>query len=155
MDVIEQLKKKNIAQCVIFETRFNRKMFEQALEKYNPKVIIGLGQDGRARKIRIERKAINWRKGLLTPGRNISKQGPNYRYVSLKVASTSDSTVTYDAGDYVCNYSMYLMAEYGERTKARFAFFHIPVNADIKKTARFVSNDSIRLYCTGRISTYL
>ncbi len=140
IDIIERLKRKNIARCVIFKTQFSRKMFEQALQKYQPRIIIGLGQDGRARKIRIERKAINWRKGLLTSGRPISKKGPKHRYVSLKIDNNTDSTITYDAGAYVCNYSMYLMCEYCEKTDAKFAFLHIPVKADAQKVADFVSN---------------
>ena len=140
IDIIEQLKLKSFAQCNIFKTQFSRKMFSQALEEQNPKIIIGLGQDSRARKIRIERKARNWRKGLLTTGRPISKSSPKYRYAPLKVVSDSSSTVTYDAGAYVCNYSMYLMCEYCEKTNAKFAFLHIPVKVDVKKTAGFVAN---------------
>ena len=115
------------------------------LDDYRPELIIGLGQDSRARKIRIERKAKNWRKGLLTPGRPISKTGPDYQYVSHKVASNADSTITYDAGAYVCNYSMYLMCEYCRCTNTKFAFLHVPVKADVNKVASFVTN-IIRVY---------
>ncbi len=122
----------------IFATKFSRIMFQTVLQDYQPEFIIGLGQDARAKKIRIERRAKNWRKGLITPGRPISKSSPEYRYASLKVKSDSSSTVTYDAGAYVCNYSMYLMCEYCEKTKAKFAFLHVPLKVDVDQCAKFI-----------------
>ncbi len=139
-DIIKAIAVQKITSTYIFQTKFSRTMFDCVLDEYQPELIIGLGQDSRARKIRIERKAKNWRKGLLTLGRPISKAGPEHHYVSLKVVSNADSTITYDAGAYVCNYSMYVMCEYCKKTDAKFAFLHVPVKVDVSQVACFVTN---------------
>ena len=139
-DIVNVIAEQKTAITHIFTTKFSRKMFDSVLEDYQPELIIGLGQDSRARKIRIERKAKNWRKGLLSPGRPIFKTGPDYQYVSHKVASNADTTITYDAGAYVCNYSMYVMCEFCKKTNAKFAFLHVPVKADVHNVADFVTN---------------
>lgn len=139
-DIIGEVKSAKIAKGIIFDTRFTRSMFEQALQQYKPEVIIGLGQHSSARKIRIERRACNWQSVGPLRGSKISPGGPDFRYVNLKVARTDSSTITYEAGTYVCNYSMYLMCEYSERTGARFAFLHVPLEFDAKKAARFITN---------------
>ena len=113
-------------------------MFVNAFRQCPVEIVIGLGQDSRARKIRIERRAINWEKPLNSTGRPISRQGPKFRYVSLKLSPNADATVTYDAGDYVCNYSMYVMSELCKTNATKYAFLHLPIKADIEKTVAFI-----------------
>ena len=139
VDIIEQIEKIKLAPTVIFETRFSRKMFETVLHKHQPTYIIGLGQDSRARKIRIERKAINWRKSPGGKGRPISKNGAEFHYVPLKLATEQGTTIAYNAGDYVCNYSMYLMCEYCRKTDSKFAFLHLPLSVNINQCVAFIS----------------
>ena len=139
VDIIEQIEKLKLAPTVVFETRFNRKMFETVLLQHQPKLIIGLGQDSRAKKIRIERKAINWRKSPGGKGRPISKNGAESLYVPLKLASTRATTIAYDAGDYVCNYSMYLMCEYCQNTSNKFAFLHMPLSVDVSQSVALIT----------------
>ena len=138
VDVIRQIRRLKLADTVTFETRFSRKMFETVLQKYQPKLVIGLGQDSRAKKIRIERRAINWRKSPTGSGRPISRHGEKYRYVPLKIKSKAAMTITYDAGDSVCNYSMYLMCEYCQNTGRKFAFLHLPLNVNVAGAATLI-----------------
>ena len=138
VDIIEQITRLKLAPAVTFETRFSRKMFETVLQKYQPQLVIGLGQDSRAKKIRIERKAINWRKSPSGRGRPISKHGAKYHYVPLKIRSKPGTTIAYDAGDYVCNYSMYLMCEYCQNSGRKFAFLHVPLTVNVADTAALI-----------------
>ena len=140
IDVIDRVKQLKIAPAVIFETRFSRKMFDSVLQKHQPQLIIGLGQDSRAKKIRIERRAINWQKSSNRTGRPISKHSARYQYVPLKVASVPGTTIAYDAGDFVCNYSMYLMCEYCLNTDNMFAFLHLPLSVNVSRAASLVEN---------------
>ena len=138
VDIVHRVTQLKLAPAVIFETRFSKKMFVSALEKYRPQLVIGLGQDSRARKIRIERKAVNWRKSPGQAGRPISTGGEKCLYVPLKVSAFPGTTITYNAGDYVCNYSMYLMCEYCLNTDRRFAFLHVPLSVNINQAAELV-----------------
>ena len=110
----------------VFEVRFNRRMFENAFETIQPDVVLGLGQHPRARKLRIERRAHK---------RGCSTQT---RLVTLSLPHTSETTVAYDAGDYVCNYSMWVSTEWCLRNDARFGFLHVPKDYSTKKLARYV-----------------
>lgn len=130
VEIIEQVHRRGIAPAMVFETRFSRAMFEHALLKHKPGVVIGLGQDSRARKVRIERKAVNWRKPLAGKGQPISRNGAKQLYVPLKIQSLPGTTIAYDAGDYVCNFSMYVMCQWCQVTGAKFAFLHLPLAVD-------------------------
>ena len=140
VDIIKQVQRLKLAPTVIFETRFSRKMFETVLQTQRPRLVIGLGQDSRAKKIRIERKAINWRKSPQAKGRPISKCGAQFQYVPLKVASVPGTTITYDAGDYVCNYSMYLMCDYCQNSDNKFAFLHMPLSVNVLQATSLIGD---------------
>jgi len=123
----------------IFDVRFDAGMFRQTLALTRPNVILGLGQHPRARKLRIERKAKNLKitgDGPIVP---IDKAGPSVRMATLRLPSTGLTTVTYDAGTYVCNYSMYLMSEYCEKNAARFGFIHVPQNIQVDAANRYLN----------------
>jgi pyrrolidone-carboxylate peptidase len=123
----------------IFEVRFDAAMFHQALRGIKPALILGLGQHPRARKLRIERKAKNVQKNQSGKPVLISRSGPAARFATLLLPRTALTTVTYDAGSYVCNYSMYLMGEYCEGSGARFGFLHIPKDHDLPALARYLN----------------
>lgn len=110
----------------IFEVRFDRHMFDQVFENVQPDVVLGLGQHPRARKLRIERRAHK---------RGRSSQT---RLATLSLPHTSETTVAYDAGDYVCNYSMWVGLEWCVRNDAQYGFLHVPKNYSTKKLARYV-----------------
>ena len=98
-----------------------------SLDSFNPDVIVGLGQHPRARKLRIERR---------THKRDHSAQ---VRFVNLSLPHTSETTVTYDAGNYVCNYSMWVSTAWCVQNDARCGFLHVPKDYCIKKVEKYIS----------------
>lgn len=125
-----------VTEC--FETKFSRAMFYRALERHAPEIIIGLGQHRRARKLRIERKAVNLRGRKPGPLKPIRDGGPPYLFVNLRLHDSEETTVTCDAGTYVCNFSMYVCLEYCRKTGCRFAFIHVPRRYDAAAAAGYV-----------------
>ncbi len=111
----------------VFEVRFDRHMFENAFETVQPDVILGLGQHPRARKLRIERRAHK---------RDRSAQA---RFVNLALPHTSETTITYNAGNYVCNYSMWVSAAWCLQNNARCGFLHIPKDYSTKRLEQYVN----------------
>jgi pyrrolidone-carboxylate peptidase len=123
----------------VFDTRFSRAMFQHSLRQHSPDVIIGLGQHRRARKLRLERKALNRWGDRQSKLRAVSKSGPPRLYVNLRLPEDENTTVTYDAGTYVCNFSMYVCLEHCITTGARFAFIHVPRDYDVALATAYVS----------------
>jgi pyrrolidone-carboxylate peptidase len=124
----------------VFPVKFDYQMFYQIFLKLKPEIIIGLGQHPRARKLRIERKARNMMKtdkSRITP---INKRSPEFRFANLTLPESELTTKTYNAGTYVCNFSMYVMADYCELTNARFGFIHIPLNMKVIDVKRYINN---------------
>jgi pyrrolidone-carboxylate peptidase len=124
----------------IFEVEFNYEMFSSTLELHRPDLIIGLGQHPRARKLRIERKARNIYKSENQNNCRIRDLGSDYLYCNLDLPVVEGATKTYDAGTYVCNFSMYLMSEYSIKHKVKFAFLHVPVSIDETFIHRYLIN---------------
>lgn len=125
---------KNLIKAV-FPVKFDKKMFIDKIEKHKPDVIIGLGQHDRARKIRIERKGV--RRG----------KNPKEHFVSLKLKKDKNSTIAYDAGRYVCNFSIFTIMDYIKENKKniRFAFLHIPRKIDPSEAAESVEKIILRV----------
>jgi pyrrolidone-carboxylate peptidase len=110
----------------VFNVEFDYDMFSKAFNDVDPHIILGLGQHPRARKLRNERKAKNTYKTQQGEFRAIAETGPIARFASLDLPGSDTLTTTYDAGDYVCNFSMYLASEYCDKRSARFGFIHVP-----------------------------
>ena len=115
-------------------------MFTDALRRHSPQVILGLGQHARARKIRIERRARNWQKSPDRSGSKIVNSDPEFQYVSLKLPGNERLTTTYDAGSYVCNFSMYVVNAEARKMGAKYAFLHLPRNAESNEVASLIGN---------------
>ncbi len=120
----------------VFDVKFRRAMFERVFERVRPAAIIGLGQHPRARKLRLERRAHS--RG------NRSRA----RFVTLDLPRTRDTAVTYDAGDYVCNFSMWVGTDWCARHGARYAFVHVPkdyaperLEAYLRKAIKLLQRD--------------
>lgn len=95
-------------------------------------VIIGLGQYPRGKKVRIEQQAQN---SYGTRGRGYTKidlEGPELLAVDYELALGEGSEKTDDAGQYVCNYSMYQILR-KKREQTKFAFLHIPKQMELEK----------------------
>jgi pyrrolidone-carboxylate peptidase len=138
-EIVREINRAKLAQGIVFNVKFDPNQFTAALKRYQPEVIIGLGQHPRARKIRIERRARNSRSTRASTEKRIEADGPEHRYVSLKIPVAEGATVTYDAGNYVCNYSMYLMCRETEKMNAKYAFLHVPINVDVQKTMELIA----------------
>ena len=124
----------------VFAVKFDYQMFNKCFKKVIPDIILGLGQHPRARKLRIERKARNRMKLRDGTVQAIKTNAPQARYSNLKLPDSPNSTLTYNAGNYVCNFSMFLMGEYSERTNCRFGFIHVPAGMDYKLVKRYISH---------------
>jgi pyrrolidone-carboxylate peptidase len=125
----------------VFPVRFNRQQFIDVLELHKPELVIGLGQCTRDR-IEVESRAINRKRttdtGLAKP---IRKSGAEFLPTTLDINLGPKVGQSDTAGDYVCNYSMYVMLEYISRSgrNIRFGFFHIPNDFDSGKGVALVT----------------
>jgi len=140
-EIIKTLPKRPGLYKKVFPVEFKRSMFLDTVNTIKPDVIIGLGQCSRGDKIRIERKAVNLyneRKG--GQDKKIIKGNSKYLLANIKIKPDSNSYVSYDAGKYVCNYSMYLIADYAYQNKTKFAFIHIPAKYSKAKAVNFIKN---------------
>jgi pyroglutamyl-peptidase len=117
---------------IVFPVRFNKTQFTAAIRKNNPDIILGLGQCSTGTKLRIERRAVNRRRNNKEDkGRAIVRGGAKFLPTTLKLRSLGrGAQPSLSAGDYVCNYSMYVMLDYIKRRgkKVRYGFIHIPHN---------------------------
>jgi len=117
----------------VFDVEFAKEQFIDEIKEFEPEIVIGMGQHPRARKIRIERKTVNLKRNSKEDRPElISEHGPPYFHTSLKLKKVPGSTITYDAGKYVCNYSMYVISEYLTGKKTEFAFLHVPMNLNVR-----------------------
>ncbi|TAK06247.1 hypothetical protein EPO44_05600, partial [bacterium] len=58
----------------------------------------------------------------------------------------------YDAGDYVCNYSMYVILDHLKRRRllSRFGFIHIPHDYNPARARRFILSVARKIQAKGR-----
>lgn len=111
----------------VFPTRFNSTQFLAVAEQYQPNLIIGLGQYPRGKKIRIETIAYNsyHSKSHPTP-RVILPRAPATLPLCYLPPATLNSYLSNNPGRYVCNYSMYLFADWALSHNAKSCFLHLP-----------------------------
>ena len=125
---------------IIFAVRFQRRQFIDALNRYQPDVILGLGQSSRKR-IEVETRARNRRRARqLDRPRPIFKCKPKSLPTTLSIRAGRGAGLSKDAGDYVCNYSMFVLLDEIDRRrmKTRLGFIHIPHHYERRKASRFV-----------------
>jgi len=74
----------------------------------------------------------------LTP---ILKRGARFLPTTLKIRAGRSVRRSKDAGDYVCNYSMYVLLDAITRDcrQVRLGFIHIPHNWDLDKAVKLVA----------------
>jgi len=131
--IIRRLPRQRQLAKVIFPVRFHRRQFVDAVRKHDPEVILGLGQCSSGTRLRIERRALTRRSnGKGEKPKPIVRGGPRQLRTSLKLGLGSQARFSLNAGDYVCNYSMYVILDYLKRRRApvRFGFVHIPHDFD-------------------------
>ncbi|HEY7216754.1 MAG TPA: hypothetical protein VH985_00075 [Candidatus Binatia bacterium] len=126
---------------IVFPVRFCRAQFVQALSKFKPDVILGLGQSGR-RRIEVETQAFNRRRARGSEKRKgISRDGPRQIKTTLRLKVGKQASRSASAGDYVCNFSMYVMLDHIDRKDLNipYAFVHIPHDHNEVKARKFVA----------------
>lgn len=140
---------------VIFRVRFDKKQFTDAVKKHRPDIVFGLGQCSRGRLLRIERRAVNKRRNhKKEKPRSILRAGPKSIPITLRLEKSAigeRAKISYDAGDYVCNFSMYVILDYLRRHRqdARFGFVHVPHTYDPKRAVKCVGN-VLKVLAAGR-----
>ena len=148
--IIKRLPDSGDLRKCIFPVRFDQKQFVGALRRHRPDVVLGLGQSSR-RKIEIEMRAAN-RKRAMERGRprRISMTGPKWLRTTLEIKTGQQAGKSTNAGDYVCNYSMYVMLDHIARKHLGipFGFVHIPHDYDRQRADRIVRR--ILRQCAGR-----
>ena len=127
--------------------RFQRQPFIAALEHHQPDFILGLGQSS-GKFIQMELLARNRRRASKrVPRRPIFKNRPKTLPTTLKIPAGAKLRRSRDAGDYVCNYSMYVFLDAIARQSldVRFGFIHIPHNWELTQARRMVQR--VLRYC--------
>jgi len=147
--IIKTLPRQPGLQKVVFPVRFHRRQFVDAIERFQPDIVIGLGQSSR-RRIEVELQAANCRRARAAgPVKNISAHGPARLKTTLKLKLGRQGRKSNNAGDYVCNFSMYVMLDHIRRKglNIAFGFLHIPHEYDENKALRLVQK--ILAHCTA------
>lgn len=123
----------------VFDVEFDSKMFKNEFDSTRPEFIIGLGQHSGARKIRIERRAQNlMRRGRKPHGSQIERNPKRTVISNLTLPVSAGTTVTYDAGTYVCNYSMWQMYSWCQQNSAYWTFLHIPQYGNVMEAVEYL-----------------
>ena len=140
--ILRRLPARSGVKKVVFPARFQRKQFVETLKKYKPDVILGLGQTSRSKRIKIERRAVNRRRANKDDrARPIRAGGRKRLATNLRLNGGRQARISHDAGDYVCNYSMYVILDYLKQRglPARFGFIHIPHDSSLARARRFLA----------------
>lgn len=139
--ILRKFLQRNGLKKIVFPVRFHKGQFISAVKKHKPDVILGLGQCSRGQRLRIEAQAINRRRNNQNEKGSsiITGESPRLR-TNLKLALGGQGKSSNKAGDYVCNYSMYVMLDFIKRRRLpiRFGFIHIPQRYDDKKAIRLL-----------------
>jgi len=141
--IIRALPKHKNVSVHVFDVTFDREMFLKIFKRIQPDIIIGMGQHPKARKIRIERKARNEWSEKKSKGKRIDRSHPEHLYSTLSIAiprsHLKEVTVTYDAGNYVCNFSMFTALTAPEEVRVPYTFLHIPKDYPVHKGVGFLT----------------
>lgn len=118
----------------ILPVRFEKELFLSPLETVQPRYILGLGQCPRGHLLRLERCAYNWMRDRSQGiDQVIDSNLPDKSTLSWQLPLRSDTRFSYDAGRYVCNFSMFQLAWAAQNREIPFAFVHIPKDYSLKR----------------------
>ncbi len=124
----------------VFPVRFHRGQFIDLLKRFKPDIVLGLGQSSR-RRIDVEAQALNRRRARRPDKpQPISSGGPKRLKTTLQLHLGKQVRKSASAGDYVCNFSMYVILDHIRRNRIDipYGFVHIPHNYDPKKATEMV-----------------
>jgi len=139
--IVRSLPKRRGLEKIVFAVRFHKRQFTGAVEKFRPDVVLGLGQCSSGRVLRMETGAANRRRDSMDQKpRPIVRGGPPKLFTNFNLNLARQARVSNGAGDYVCNYSMYVMLDYIKRRKlpVLYGFVHVPRRYDPKKVLRLL-----------------
>jgi len=139
--ILRQLPKQRQLTKIIFPVRFHKRQFTDAIRNSTPDIILGLGQCSEGRLLRIEARAVNKRRAdQREKAKPIVRGGARVLATNLKLNFGKAAEQSRNAGDYVCNYSMYVMLDFLKRHRLSipFAFVHIPHGYDKAKARRLL-----------------
>ncbi|MBR9690484.1 hypothetical protein GOV08_02255 [Candidatus Woesearchaeota archaeon] len=135
--ILKKVKKQKNLSKKVFLLRFEKKQYTDEVKKAMPDIIIGLGQHSKGNKIKIERKAFNFKKVNKKAKRvPINEKAPMAYFLSPNIGKDAESWNSYYIDDHVYNYSCFITRHYFKSIP--FIFFNIPKKYDIKKAAKYV-----------------
>lgn len=140
--IIRQFPRQRGIKKLVFPVVFHRGQFIRALREIKPDLILGLGQCSGGRVLRIEQRAVNRkRKNRNAKPFPILRSGRRNMMTTLPLNLGKVARRSADAGEYVCNFSMYVILDYLQRhqLKTRYGFIHVPHNYDVSKALRFLT----------------
>ena len=140
--ILRRLPSAKTIRKIVFPVRFSRKQFIRAVDEFEPDVILGTGQCSSGIQLRIECRALNKRRSRKTdPTRAISISGAEILRTNLDYDLGRSAKKSTNAGNYVCNFSMYVILEFldRERRGTRFGFVHVPYTYDEEKAVRLLT----------------
>ena len=138
--VLKRLRGRKNVMRMTLPVKFNSTFIIDAIENTKPYIILGLGQYPRGKKIRIERLAKNQQKSKGHLQTSITENGSAKAVVTLKLQPDTNSWVSYNAGRYVCNYSIYVLLTNAITKNIPLAFLHIPKKVDVIKATDMVEH---------------
>jgi pyroglutamyl-peptidase len=139
--ILRRLPRRSGLKKIVFPVRFHRGQFLNAINEHSPDVILGLGQCSYGQRLRIEAQAVNRRRNnQREKTKPILAGGPPRLRTNLKLALGGQGKSSNKAGEYVCNYSMYVILDFIKRRQfsIRFGFIHIPHRYDYQKAIRLL-----------------
>jgi pyroglutamyl-peptidase len=124
---------------IVFPVRFHKEQFIAAVKSFRPDVVLGLGQCSRGSLLRQERRAVNRRRNSRDEKpRSIVRAGSSKLFTNLKLNLPGRAKFSLDAGNYVCNFSMYVMLDHIKRRglPIQYGFVHVPRGYNAKRALR-------------------
>jgi len=144
--IIKSLPRQAGLKKTVFPARFHRAQFIEALKRFKPDIVLGLGQSAR-RRIDVESQAINRRRARReSKPKPISLRGRQRLKTTLPLKIGNHAGKSTSAGDYVCNFSMYVMLDHIRRydLDIPYGFVHIPHDYDETEATRLVERVLLR-----------
>ncbi len=126
---------------IVFPVRFHKGQFIAAVKDSRPDVVLGLGQCSRGALLRQERRAVNRRRNSRDDKPIcIVAAGSSKLFTNLELNLARHAKFSQDAGNYVCNFSMYVMLDYIKRRELpiRYGFVHVPRHYNAKRALRIL-----------------
>ena len=139
--IVRRLPRRAGRKKIVFPVKFHKAQFINAIKQHRPDLILGLGQCAHGERLRIETQAVNRRRNSPDDRpRPILAGGSPILKTNLRLALGRQGKSSNKAGEYVCNYSMYIILDVIKRRRLpiRFGFVHIPHSYDYRKAMRLV-----------------